>query len=94
MSKINRKFDYKTANDSTKRLLFDAFIKRIEINEDDDITIYCHSVDPDFVLKNEHLDKVFVFDSFCGDGGNRTRVQINLLIDIYSLVLDYLFTIK
>ena len=87
-------FDYKTANDSTKRLLFDAFIKRIEINEDDDITIYCHSVDPDFVLKNEHLDKVFVFDSFGGDGGNRTRVQINLLIDIYSLVLDYLFTIK
>ena len=63
-------FDYKTANDSTKRLLFDAFIKRIEINEDDDITIYCHSVDPDFVLKNEHLDKVFVFDSFGGDGGN------------------------
>ena len=28
---------------------FDAFIKRIEINEDDDITIYYHSVDPDFV---------------------------------------------
>ena len=62
-------FDYKTANDSTKRLLFDAFIKRIEINEDDDITIYCHSVDPDFVLKNEHLDKVFVFDSFGGVEG-------------------------
>lgn len=49
---------------------FDVFIKRIEIDENDDITIYCHSVDPDFVLKNEHLDKVFVFDSFGGDGGN------------------------
>ena len=48
---------------------FDAFIKRIEIDENNDITIYCHSVDPDFVLKNEHLNKVFVFDSF---GSNYT----------------------
>ena len=74
-------FDYKTANDSTKRLLFDAFIKRIEIDENDDITIYCHSVDPDFVLKNEHLDKVFVFDSFGGAGGAQDDIKSVYNID-------------
>ena len=60
----------KDSDENTKRCLFDAFIKQITINENNNITIYCHSVDPDFVSKNEHLDKVFAYDTLGGDGGN------------------------
>ena len=63
-------FSYKDSDENTKRCLFDAFIKQITINENNNITIYCNGVDEDFVLKNEHLDKVFAYDTFGGDGGN------------------------
>ena len=63
-------FSYKDSDENTKRCLFDAFIKQITINDNDNITIYCNGVDEDFVLKNEHLDKVFAYDTFGGAGGN------------------------
>ena len=63
-------FSYKGSDENTKRCLFDAFIKQITINDNDNITIYCNGVDEDFVLKNEHLDKVFAYDTLGGAGGN------------------------
>ena len=51
----------------------------------DAITIYCHSVDPDFVLKNEHLDKVFVFDSFGGARETRTPTISHQILSLARL---------
>ena len=82
---LNSIFSYHDSDESTKQLLIDAFIKKIEIRENDDIIIYCNGVDQDFAIKNEHLDKVFTQFSFGGARETRTPTISHQILSLARL---------
>ena len=65
---LEKIFKYDTADSTSKKLIFDTFISKIIVYDDDNILIICNSLDQEFITKNEH-HKVFAFVDFGGVEG-------------------------
>ena len=62
---LNKLFDYDSNDYACKKLIFDTFINKVIVYDDDNIVIVCNSLDKSLKRKNEHqLNMVFDYDSY------------------------------
>ena len=70
---LNKLFDYDSNDYACKKLIFDTFINKVIVYDDDNIVIVCNSLDKSLKRKNEHqLNMVFDYDFHGAACKNRT----------------------